>query len=143
MSARPICRDTDLRDTRPLAGRFKVEVAGAQDAAPQLSRYSSLLSSSTSAPNPMLPQQIPSRRHSHPVVAITRRQLRHEFRLARISSRKERAISSERGVLRWMPRRAQEPTLLSAERRSTDDDLGPPRESAPSPGDDLLARATN
>src|SRR6266853_446487 len=33
---------TDLTDTRPPAGRVKVEVAEARDAAPRLSRYSSL-----------------------------------------------------------------------------------------------------
>src|SRR5712671_2971709 len=91
---------TDLTDTRPPAGRFKAEVAEAQDAAPGLSRYASLLSTFPSAPNPIPASADTFEIPIQPAAAITRRQLRHRFRLARILSRKERAILSERGVLR-------------------------------------------
>jgi len=71
----------DLSDTRPPAGRFKVEGGKAEDTAPRLSRYSSLPSTFPSAPKPILPHQIPSRRQSNRWPRSPVADPRNEFRL--------------------------------------------------------------
>jgi len=125
MSARPVCRDTDLSDTRPPAGRLKVEVAkhrtprhGSADIAHCSRPFRRCHIQSCLSRYPRDPIQ--------PVAAITRRQLRHEFRIARIPSRKERAISSDRGVLRDGCRAAPKRRLCCPP-RGDDDDPGPLR----------------
>jgi hypothetical protein len=118
MSARPVCRDTDLSDTRPLAGRFKVEAAQAQNA-----------HSSTDIHHRFRTLR---QRQAQSCLSRYRRDRKSKTRWSRsplansltIPSRKERAISADHGVLRaeWRatpksrlcwPRGARPATTLS------------------------------